>query len=469
MYFTFIDDGTGNNIENPTWGVAGTPRVRSYPPSNGYADQISIPVTLHNNSHPSARRIVEELFHVAVPQNDEKKNQLILEFGHFIAQDISHTIYNSSDSFPIPCDGKIIDTDLSGCPFASSLSMPEYQEIQFNRASHDKIILPRASLNTVTSFLDLSNIYGMSLEESKKLRDGISIALDNDGYPSAKEIMTGIGKTPGTYSIFVIFVRYHNLQAKKIAKLHPLLDDDDVFEKAKMDTVAFYQNIVEETYIPTLLGSKLEPYKGYDSSINPSIDEFFTTVSFRYGHSSLAGSIDMLDKDMNQMPKGPLTMRDIFENNIEGLVKSNGGIEPFLRGMVSTPAKAVDPSFVDDYNFYSSATSVIDVQRGRDIGIPSYNNVREAFGLPRRRTYEELAENDPEIVAILENLYGNEGIEKVDAYVGALIEKKNNALDMMGPVFTNSLKHQFSNLRDGDRFWVSSKALVFQLIKNGNN
>lgn len=43
-------------------------------------------------------------------------------------------------------------------------------------------------------------------------------------------------------------------------------------------------------------------------------------------------------------------------------------------------------------------------------------------------------------------------MEKVDAYVGALIEKKENALDMMGPILIRSINNRFTKTRDGDRF-----------------
>ena len=97
----------------------------------------------------------------------------------------------------------------------------------------------------------------------------------------------------------------------------------------------------------------------------------------------------------------------------------------------------------------------MDVQRGRDVGIPPYNDVREAFGLPRMESIKELAGGDRVIAAALRNLY-NHDIDKVDAYVGALIEEPETLLDFMGPLFTKSIKDQFTRLRDGDRFWYKS-------------
>ena len=230
-----------------------------------------------------------------------------------------------------------------------------------------------------------------------------------------------------------------------------------------MDTIAAYQNIIEDNYIPMIIGSRLGPYTGYNPLINPSIDEFCSTLSFRYGHSSLSGIVNIFDENYQQMPNGPFLLRDVLLNDPARMIKEFG-IESFLRGYVSERGKAVDASIVDDLNFFVKATSAIDIQRSRDVGLPSYNRVREVFGLSRIETYEDLAGKNTSIATILQNLYGND-VDKVDAYVGALIEKKESEHNIMGPILTKSLKDQFSRLRDGDRFWYKSR-YDLEAIKN---
>ena len=39
--------------------------------------------------------------------------------------------------------------------------------------------------------------------------------------------------------------------------------------------------------VGTVLGIPLTPYKGYNSALEPVIDTFFASVTFRYGHSEV--------------------------------------------------------------------------------------------------------------------------------------------------------------------------------------
>jgi hypothetical protein len=169
--------------------------------------------------------------------------------------------------------------------------------------------------------------------------------------------------------------------------------------------------------------------------------------------------IRLLDKDYYPTPADPLLLRDVFKipapNDVPTVVARYGGIEPFLRGLTVTAGKAIDASIVDDLNLFTEATSVVDVQRGRDVGIPYYNEVREAFNLPRIESLDELAGNDTTVAQALKNLYDGD-INKLDAYVGSLVEAPELNIDPMGPLLIKSITDQFTRLRDGDRFWFQN-------------
>lgn len=295
---------------------------------------------------------------------------------------------------------------------------------------------------------------------------------DDDGLvPRENLYVRGMNTSPGVFALYVVFMRYHNHVAGEIGAANDddpagtALTDDEIFLLARKKTIAVYQSFVEEKYLPTLLGYKLDPYEGYDPLVDPSIDEFFAAVSFRYAHTSLSGVIRLLDADFAPIPADPLYLRDTFKQALGGgsdiltVVGRHGGVEPFLRGLTVVAAKGHDASFVDDVNVWAEATTVLDVQRGRDVGIPPYNAVRRAMGLEAARTFEDLvggaaaAEvDDPELVSALRALYLDD-VELVDAYVGALVEPRDSSIDTMGPLFTRSIIDQFTRLRDGDRFW----------------
>ena len=68
-----------------------------------------------------------------------------------------------------------------------------------------------------------------------------------------------------------------------------------------------------------------------------------------------------------------------------------GGLEPILRGAVKQPSEAIDVKVVDELrNFLFPKSGVgldlaaINIQRGRETGIPDYNTVRAALGLTRK-------------------------------------------------------------------------------------
>ena len=110
-----------------------------------------------------------------------------------------------------------------------------------------------------------------------------------------------------------------------------------------------------------------------------------------------------------------------------------------------------DASFVDDVAFFTKQMSTVNIQRGRDAGLPSYNDAREWFGLDRVRSFEELADGNKDIEKALKGLYSS--VDDIDPFVGGLLEPSDSVL---GPLMTASIKEQFGRLRDGDRFWYKS-------------
>lgn len=465
---------------------------------DGYYDGKNLPMDEVNSNLPSARRVMEEIFSKARPHKDKTVSHILLEFGHFIVQDILGSRTNYTEPYDVPCDGKMNDyvfcpvTGAKGIrPRATTFEIIAVEEgekeqvqtlheqtMEFHRQKHIDVgqNKPRATVNGMTSFLDLSNIYGTTRDLSQATwasqHPGGKLSLTEDGLLGDfeglhEDLQSGINTTPGAYSLYIVFIRYHNKLADEYFAEHPDASEEEIFEEARMKTIAVYQSFVEEKYVPTLLGDKLDNYEGYDEFADPSIDEYFAAVSFRYAHSSFTNVIRMVDKDYVPYPSDPLLLRDVFKQDVVQLVADNGGIEPFMRGLTLMPAKQVDAAMVEDFNVWAEATSVLDVQRGRDVGIPRYNDVRQAFELTRMGSIEELVQNryaddsyhnDTDyllLVSALKELY-NGDINKVDAYVGALIEAPTNTLDNMGPLFMMSIKNQFTRIRNGDRFWYKN-------------
>eukprot|EP00775_Hariotina_reticulata_P012536 gene12536-12669_t len=195
------------------------------------------------------------------------------------------------------------------------------------------------------------------------------------------------------------------------------------------------------------------------------VDNFFATVAYRYGHTTITDVILRLNDDWTQHEHGHLPLLQSWYNPSFAL---SAGIEPILRGLIAAPQGQVSPSWAKgvagNMNGFSTVNgtdlAAINIQRGRDHGIPDYNTcrlMRELLGaaelrsirggstsgsqpLPTSRHFKQLAviviirklmglapvrsfsdiSPDPAVAAALAALYNN--INNVDAYVGGLAE-----------------------------------------------
>ena len=120
-----------------------------------------------------------------------------------------------------------------------------------------------------------------------------------------------------------------------------------------------------------------------------------------------------------------LELADIFFN--PDVIPSIGGIDPIVRYMAVDTAQLVDNLVVNPLrNFLFGAPGnggfdlvSLNIQRGRDHGLGSYNDVRADFRLPPVRSFSQITRNS-QLAAKLQSLYGD--VNRVDAWVGILAE-----------------------------------------------
>ena len=92
--------------------------------------------------------------------------------------------------------------------------------------------------------------------------------------------------------------------------------------------------------------------------------------------------------------------------------------------------------------------AALNVQRGRDHGLPSYNQTRIAYGLSPAQSWADIS-SDSNIQTRLSLVYAT--VDDIDVWVGALAE--DHVSGMVGELVFCALTEQFEALRDGDRFW----------------
>jgi hypothetical protein len=141
------------------------------------------------------------------------------------------------------------------------------------------------------------------------------------------------------------------------------------------------------------------------------------------------------------------------------------GIEPYLSGLAVQQIQEIDHLIIDDVrNLLFDPPAATDLgatnlQRGRDHGLPDYNQARVDFGLEPLASIAEVS-SDPEIVARLDAAYdaagngvdGYEAINNIDVFAGAISEDRIPG-GSVGELMRTVLVDQFTRLRDGDRFY----------------
>ena len=100
----------------------------------------------------------------------------------------------------------------------------------------------------------------------------------------------------------------------------------------------------------------------------------------------------------------------------------------------------------------------INMQRGRDHGLPDFNTARVAYGLEPIESFEGLNPMygiDSDVTANIENARDvhNNNITKCDVWSCGLLETTERG---PGTLFSEILYDQFMRIRHGDRFWYEN-------------
>ena len=151
-----------------------------------------------------------------------------------------------------------------------------------------------------------------------------------------------------------------------------------------------------------------------------------------------------------------------FTEIVAGLVSTDIG--PVLKSMGDGNGQAMDTMAVDEIrnllfgNAGDGGEDLIarDVQRGRDNGIGSYNQLRSQLGLAPVTTFAGIT-SSLAVQAELAAAYPG-GVNTIDAFEGGVAEDHAAGSDV-GPLFQTILVDQFTRLRDGDRYFYQSQNL----------
>lgn len=487
-------DGTSNNLVNPEWGSTGEMLLRRTAPA--YADGVSAPA---GADRPSARLVSNLL-----SQNPEGGiinardwTAFVYAWGQFLDHDIGLTetaTPRERFSIPVPSGDAWFDPAGTGT-----------MTISMSRSAWDPSTgvgtsSPRQQVNSITAFIDGSQIYGVDATRAAAVREftggrlrtsaGNLLPFNTAGLPNANDahrvadsqlFLAGdvrANENPELLALHTLFVREHNRIAASAAAANPSWTDEQLFQHARRIVIAELQKITFEEFLPSLLGGPkpaapvsgvdaIAPYRGYRADVNPGIANEFSTAAFRVGHSMLGDDIQFLDNSGREI-RPAMALRDAF---FDPRPLSEVGIDGIVKYLASDRAQEIDLKVVDDVrNFLFGAPgqggfdlAALNIQRGRDHGLADYNSVRVAYGLPRLTSFAEITP-DKSVQTALQQAYGS--IDTIDLWVGGLAERHLPG-SSVGATFTRIIIDQFTRLRDGDRYWYENalSPAAIQMVK----
>ncbi len=469
-------DGTGNNPANPSYGAADTQLLRLLP--SDYGDGSSAPA---GSERPSPRAISNAVANQSSSvTNSLNASDWLWQWGQFIDHDLDLTEpHQPLEPFNIPVP--------TGDPYFDPMGTGT-QVISLNRSIYDPATgtspsNPRQQLNQITAFIDASNVYGSDAVRANFLRTfeggklktsaGELLPFNTAGLPNANPLgvaddslfLAGdvrANEQIGLTAVHTLFVREHNRLAEAMAADPEtptkaaeagLSVDEYIYQAVRKIVGAQMQAITHNEFLPVLLGDgALEDYSGYDETVNLGISNEFATAAFRVGHTMLSPELQRVNNNGSSL--GSIPLRDAFFT-AEPILDE--GIDSLLLGLASQKAQAVDTLIVDDVrNFLFGPPGAggfdlasLNIQRGREHGLPSYNQARIGLGLGGYSRFAEIT-SDVSVQNTLASVY--DSVDEIDLWVGGLAEEHVNG-GIVGELFHTIIADQFSRTRDGDRFF----------------
>lgn len=474
--------GASNNLLHAQMGAVEGRIIRVT--SNGYADLVAEPAGLNR---PNPRRISNYLFEQKGLIDDPRGlSDYAWVFGQFIDHDIVLVEDEPTEFMPIPVPAFDAHFD----PMGTGNVMIPMTRSAYDLTTGTGPENPRQNNNTISAWIDASNVYGSDGYRASWLRtfqdgklktsaggylpyntvDGtLEGAVDIDAPKMAMEnpfatkwfIAGDFRANENTLlaSLHTLFVREHNRICELLVLTDSNLSDEAIYQTARRKVGALIQAIVYQEWLPNL-GMEIPTYEGYSHAVNANITNVFSAAAFRYGHTTINSDIIRMANNGEIIPEGNTNLRTAFFNPLS--LVEEGGIAPLMKGMATQVQQEFDCKMVDDLrNFLFGQPgaggldlAAINIQRGRERGLPDYNTIRVDFGMERITSFSELT-SDPEVNQIFADLYKD--VNDIDPWVGMLAEDHMpNAL--FGPTAMRIVKAQFMNLRDGDRFYYENDA-----------
>ncbi|XP_063812062.1 myeloperoxidase-like [Pseudophryne corroboree] len=503
--------GECNNIKKPTLGASNTGFKRLLNPE--YEDGVSLPrgwtpnLNINGFPLPLSRAVSNEIvrFPTETLTLDDERSLMFMQWGQYVDHDTD--LSPDTPSRTTFFEGKDCETSCARSHPCFPLMIPPNDPRITNRndclpmfrsAPVCSLSTPvREQINVLTSYVDGSQIYGSDAIVANKLRNTtnqlglltINQNFTDNGHsflPFAENqedicIMTNksakipcflagdtrVSEMPGLTVLHTLFMREHNRIATELHALKPNWSGEKLYQETRKIVGSILQKINYKDWLPLLVGNEaskvLPAYRSYNESEDPRVSNVFT-IAFRMGHTLIQPFSYRLAegyRPYGQEPAVPLHMTFFASWR----VVTQGGIDPLLRGLIANRAKLnrQNQMVVDELRdrLFKLVKRIgfdltsLNMQRGREHGLPGYNSWRRFCGLSAPRNVQELATvlNNRQLAEKLISLYGTP--ENIDVWVGGVSEPlvPNGRT---GKLLSCLIGNQFRRARDGDRFYYEN-------------
>jgi hypothetical protein len=297
-------DGTNNNQSVMNQGAANT-RVIRFGYDADYPDDIGDVIT--EGRKPNPRDVSNAVMaQTSSILNNRGLSDWVVHWGQFLTHDV--TLIETGAEYNMLSTGEVGDFNIAindpndplgpnPIPFNRSKFDPATGNGDLEQTTHDGLQpIPRWQINSITSYIDASNVYGSDQTTADSLRtlsDG-KLATSSGGLlppvDSSGRFLAGdnrVNENVGLSTIHALFVREHNRLTDRIKAYDNTLSDAQIYQWARKIVGAEMQAITYREFLPALMGA-YAPAAGdyvYDSTVDATITTAFSTAAFRYGHS----------------------------------------------------------------------------------------------------------------------------------------------------------------------------------------
>ncbi len=301
-------------------------------------------------------------------------------------------------------------------------------------------------------------------------------------------------------------------------------DSDKMFNATKLIVEMEYQHAAVDQYARTIT-PRIQEFVGYSSGVDSTITLEYAQVAFRFGHSTIRETIDTIDP--SGWFKGAVTTFALEKAFLVPQTYAEEGVAAITLGLSRQQMNEVDefitPALNQGLLGQPLDLAAINIARGRDMGIPTLNDFREAISLARYTSWQDYGAGmfHPESLVSFMSAYsfgglaagvaiaqeildlaegiiasgsgaqgftaeeatafmsnnesGNAvldaaraGFEQIDSWIGGLAEAHVPG-GLLGETFDAVFVSQIQSLMDGDRFYYLYRLFGTNIHEEVNN